>query len=45
MFMVHPTLSDEHIRDTYISIQKVMLEAAEPNAFRSAAAASGSSRG
>lgn len=44
MFMVHPTLSDEHIRDTYISIQKVMREAGEPNAFRSAAA-SGTSTG
>ena len=43
MFMVHPTLSDEHIRDTYIAIQKVMLEAGEANAFRSAAVASGSS--
>jgi hypothetical protein len=45
MFMVHPTLSDEHIRDTCVSIQKVMLEAGEPNAFRTAAVASGSSPG
>jgi hypothetical protein len=45
MFMVHPTLSDEHIRDTYLAVQKVMLEASESKAFPSAAVASGSSHG
>ncbi len=43
MFMVHPTLSDEHIRDTYLAVQKVMLEASESKAFTAAAVASGSS--
>lgn len=33
MFMVHPTLSDEHIRDTYLAVQKVMLEASQSKAF------------
>jgi dTDP-4-amino-4,6-dideoxygalactose transaminase len=44
MFMVHPTLSEENIRDTGLAIRKVMLEASEPHAFAVAAAASGSSR-
>jgi dTDP-4-amino-4,6-dideoxygalactose transaminase len=44
MFMVHPTLSDEHIRDTYLAVQKVMLEASESKPMAAAAVASGSSR-
>ncbi len=43
MFMVHPTLSDEDIRNTYLAVQRVMLEASEPKALARAAAASGSS--
>jgi dTDP-4-amino-4,6-dideoxygalactose transaminase len=41
MFMVHPTLSDEDIRDTYLAVQQVMLEASEAKALAIAAAASG----
>jgi hypothetical protein len=42
MFMVHPTLVKENIRDTALAIRKVMLEASEPHALAIAAAASGS---
>jgi hypothetical protein len=38
MFMVHPTLSEENIRDTARAIQKVMLEAAPSKTFAAAAA-------
>lgn len=44
MFMVHPTLSEENIRDTCGAIQKVMLEAAQPRTFAAAAASLNSSR-
>lgn len=43
MFMVHPTLSEENIRDTCIAVRKVMQEASKPEVFAIAAAASGSS--
>ena len=42
MFMVHPTLSEENIRDAALAIRKVMLEASEPQAFAVAAASSAS---
>jgi dTDP-4-amino-4,6-dideoxygalactose transaminase len=42
MFMVHPTLSEENIRDAALAIRKVMLEATEPQAFAVAAASSAS---
>jgi dTDP-4-amino-4,6-dideoxygalactose transaminase len=44
MFMVHPTLSEENIRNTCLAIQNVMLEASEPRALALAAAAAGSPR-
>ncbi len=43
MFMVHPTLSEENIRDTYSAVRKVMLAAGKPEACTVAAAASGPS--
>jgi hypothetical protein len=44
MFMVHPTLSEENIRDTARAIQKVMLEAAPSKTFAAAAASLNTSR-
>jgi dTDP-4-amino-4,6-dideoxygalactose transaminase len=44
MFMVHPTLSEQDIRDTCVAVRKVMLEAGEPEACDIAATTTGSSR-
>jgi dTDP-4-amino-4,6-dideoxygalactose transaminase len=44
MFMVHPTLSEQNIRDTCLAVRKVMLEAGAPEAGATAATTTGSSR-
>ncbi len=38
MFMVHPTLSDQNIRDTWLAVQKVMQEATQTRVSAAAAA-------
>jgi hypothetical protein len=43
MLLVHPTLSEQNVRDAAFAVRKVMLEAAKPEALAMAAGSGSSS--